>query len=107
MVEIITAESGDPNAYRCFSLVRDAHYNFYHHLYDAQTIGLAIAAASDLIDTLESSLDPGFAPPHVDEQTQAKIRSLEVPTSDPDRDRLANGRPPMEERPATVLPSQA
>ena len=103
--EIITAELGDENILRCFSLSRDAHYNFYHHLFDSQGVGSAVAAASDLVAMLDRTLAPDYTPPIVNEVTENKIRSLEQPTSDPDRDRLQNGRPPMEHRPPAVPPA--
>lgn len=103
--EIITAELDNHNVHRCYSLVRDAHYNYYHHWYDAQTVGLAVAAAFELVAILDETLAPDYAPPFIDDQTEAKIRSLEQPTGDPDRERLANGRLPMSQRPPAVPPA--
>ena len=102
--EIITAELDNQNVYRCYSLARDSHYNYYHHLYDSQTVGLAIAASSELVAILDETLAPDYVPPFVSDQTESKIRSLEQPTSDPDRERLANGRPPIEHRPPAIPP---
>ncbi len=101
---IIADELGDNGLLGAFSLARDAHYNFYHHLYDAHEIQQAIDATAGLVTMLDGTLDPGYVPPYVSDQTESKIRSLEQPTSDPDRERLINGRPPIEHRPPAIPP---
>ena len=103
--EIITIELKDADIIRSYYTARHAHFNFYWHLYDAQGVGLAIDAAENLVAKLEPTLAPDYSPPYVDATTAAKIRSLEQPTSEPDRDRLENGRPPMEERPPAAAPA--
>ena len=105
IAEIITAELGDDNIMRCYSLARDAHFNFYHHEYDALGVDYAIKAAADLVAMLDVTLAPDYAPPYVSAAVAANIRSLEQPTSDLDYQRLAAGRPPMSERPPAVSPS--
>ena len=101
--EIITRELADPNLTRCYVHARDAHFNFYRHEYDAETLELALESALESAAELAAALLPTLAadyqPPYVNETTAARIRSLEQPTSDPDRHRLANGRPPIETRP--------
>ena len=105
--EIITAEQRDVDIMRCYFAARYAHFNFYQHLYDAPGVELAIDAAETLVAKLEPTLAPDYSPPYVDATTESKIRSLEQPTSEPDRDRLENGRPPMEERPPAAAPTPA
>ena len=104
--EILTAELVELNVMRSYSLARDAHFNFYRHEYDAQTLGYALDAAADLVALVMPTLAADYQPPFVDAVTETKIRSLEAPTSDPDRDRLANGRPPIEERPPVKPPGR-
>ena len=104
--EILTAELGQLNVMRSYSLARDAHFNFYRHEYDAQTLGFALEAAADLVALLLPTLAADYRPPYVDATTESKIRSLEQPTSDPDRDRLTNGRPPMSARPPVKPPGR-
>ena len=99
---IVSDELGDPNILRCYSLVRDAHFNFYQHLYGDREVEQALDAAADIVAMMDITLAPGYVPPHIDEPTEARIRSLEQPTSDPDRERLSNGRLPMEQRPPAV-----
>ena len=97
--EIITTELGRLDVMGYYSLARDAHFNFYRHEYDARTLGMALAAAAELVAALTPTLAADYQPPYVDAATDAAIRSLEQPTSDPDRHRLTNGRPPIETRP--------
>ena len=99
---IIADELDDPNILRCYHTVRDAHFNFYQHLYDARDVEQAIDAAADIVAMLTITLARDYAPVYIDEPTEARIRSLEQPTSDPDRERLLSGRPPMEQRPPAV-----
>ena len=105
--EIITIELKDADIIGSYYTARHAHFNFYGHLYDAQGVGFAIDAAENLVAKLEPTLAPDYSPPYVDATTESKIRSLEQPTSEPDRDRLENGRPPMEERPPPAAPTPA
>ena len=97
--EILSDELADPNIMRCYVHARDAHFNFYRHEYGPKTLGMALASAAELVAALLPTLADNYQPPYVDAATAASIRSLEQPTSDPDRDRLTNGRPPMSERP--------
>ena len=99
---IISEELHDNNILRCYRTVRDAHFNFYQHLYGPREVEYAIDAASDIVAMLNITLATDYTIPQVDVGTEAMIRSLEQPTSDPDRDRLQNGRPPMSERPPAV-----
>ena len=94
---IIASELAAPSLLSHYVHARDAHFNFYRHEYEART--LALAAAAELVAALTPTLAADYQPPYVAAATEAAIRSLEQPTSDPDRDRLTNGRPPMETRP--------
>ena len=104
--EILTVELGRLDVMGYYSLARDAHFSFYRHEYDAQTLGMAIDAAANLVSALLPTLAADYQPPYVDAATETKIRSLEQPTSDPDRDRLTNGRPPMSARPPVKPPGR-
>ena len=104
--EVLSDELDDPNIIRCYVHARDAHFNFYRHEYGAKTLGMAIDSAAELAAALLPTLSADYQPPYVDAATEASIRSLESPTSDPDRDRLTNGRPPMSERPPVKPPGR-
>ena len=104
---IIASELADPSLMSRYVHARDAHFNFYRHEYDARMLGMAWAAAAELVAALMPTLAADYQPPYVDETTETAIRSLEQPTSDPDRERMAIGRPPIETRPplkAAALP---
>jgi hypothetical protein len=103
---ILEDELNDPAIMGSYSVAREAHFNFYLHEYSLRDVERAIEAAADLIDRLEPVLAPDYVPPFVSGSVEERIRSLEQPTSDPDRERLANGRPPIEHRPPAVPPSQ-
>ena len=99
---IVAAELDDNSLMGSFSLARDAHYNYYHHLYNDLLIRQAIEASAYLVARLDATLALGYTPPYVSEAVEDMIRSLEQPTSDPDHNRLTNGRPPMAERPPAI-----
>ena len=105
--EVIAAERDDLNIIRCYVHARDAHFNFYRHEYGAKTLGMALESAAELAAALLPTLADDYQPPYVDAATEASIHSLESPTSDPDRDRLTNGRPPIEERPPVKSPGRS
>ena len=107
VVDIIANEQGDDDIAAYYQVARDAHFNFYRHEYDASRVERAVNLTARLIDKLDVTLAPDYAPPYISEDVEAKIRSLEQPTSEPDRDRLENGRPPMEERPQAAPPTPA
>ena len=102
VADVIAAELGNDDIVSYYLAGRDAHFNFYHHEYDHDAVGRAINLTAKLLDRLEVALSPEYEPPFVSAAIDAKIRGLEQPTSDPDRARLANGRPPMEQRPPVV-----
>ena len=104
VVEIITAEEGDEDIVRCYFTARHAHFNFYHHEYDHMTVEYAINAAAELVAKLEAARVRQGDPPYISEAVEAAIRSLEQPTSEPDRERLEKGRPPMAQWPAALPP---
>ena len=99
---VIADEIGDNSLMGYYLFVRDAHYNYYHHLYHPREVEQAISAAEALVSMLDTTLVPGYIPPFVSDSVEETIRSLEQPTSDPDRERLLNGRLPMEQRPPAV-----
>ena len=96
---VIADELGAPDVMRCYFQARDAHFNLYRHEYNAREVEQAIDAAEDLSTLLMPTLAAGYRPPYVNAATEASIRALELPTSEPDRNRLTNGRPPMAARP--------
>jgi nucleotide-binding universal stress UspA family protein len=104
VVNVIAAEQGDNDIVAYYLTARDAHFNFYHHEFDYMTVEYAINAAADLVAKLEAARVRQGEPPYVSETVEAAIRSLEQPTSEPDRERLEKGRPPMEQRPAALPP---
>ncbi|MDE2841776.1 MAG: hypothetical protein OXN21_00185 [Chloroflexota bacterium] len=99
---IVEDELDDRFIMGSYSVAREARYNFYLHHYTIREVERAIEAAEDLIARLTPTLASDYVPPHVNESVESRIRSLEQPTSDPDRGRLSNGRPPMDYRPPAV-----
>ena len=99
IADILSLELDDPSITTGYSATRDAHYNYYHHEFGAWQIAARIAAAARVISNLEPVLAPGYAPPFVSAEIEAAKRRLEQPTSKRDEERLATGRPPMDERP--------
>jgi hypothetical protein len=102
---VLTYEQQDDDILRCYQLARDAHFNYYHHEYDALRIDRAIVSAAKLVEILETVLVPGYTPPYVNEEVEASKRSLEQPTSEPDNARLKYGRSPISERPPVIPPA--
>ena len=99
IADILSLELDDPSITTGYSATRDAHYNYYHHEFGAWQIAARIAAAARVISSLEPVLAPGYTPPFVSAEIEAEKRRLEQPTSKRDEERLATGRPPMNERP--------
>ena len=102
---VLTYEQQDDDILRCYQLARDAHFNYYHHEYDALRIDRSIVSAAKLVEILETVLVPGYTPPYVNEEVEASKRSLEQPTSEPDNARLKYGRSPISERPPVIPPA--
>ena len=96
---VFAEELGKPEITRCYALARYAHFNYYRHEYHAREIEQGITAAADLVALLAPALAADYQPPYVDAATETLIRTLEQPTSAPDRHRLTNGRPPIDARP--------
>ena len=96
---VIADELGQPELMAYYFQTRDAHFNLYRHEYNAREVEQAIDAAAALATLLLPTLAADYRPPYVNAATEASIRALEQPTSEPDRNRLTNGRPPMAERP--------
>ena len=104
-VGIISAELADSAIRGNYQQSRNAHYNFYHHEYSPWQVANIIADTTELITRLEPLLAPGYTPPYISAEVEAEKRTLEQPTSQRDHDRLANGRPPIEQRPPLAPPS--
>ena len=102
---ILSAELNDRSIAAGYLGTREAHYNFYHHEFGAWIIADFIEDAARMIRNLEPLLAPGYAPPSLSAEIEAEKRRLEQPTSKLDQQRLANGRPPMEERPPVNPPA--
>ena len=102
VADIVAEEMGDDDIGAYYVASRDAHYNFYHHEYDASMVRRAVGLTEKLVDKLTTALAPDYAPPHISEAVEAKKRSLEQPTSDLDRQRVVRGRKPMAERPPVI-----
>lgn len=99
IASIVSDERNDQQIIRSYDSARLAHFNFYQHEYDYREVEQAIEAAAYVAAQLEPTLSPDYEPPYINAATETKIRSLEQPTSSFDQARLANGRPPMEQRP--------
>ena len=99
VAEILATEQDDDDIVAYYLAARDAHYNFYHHEYNAPAVRRAINLAARLTDKLEPMLAPDYAPPYISAELEREKQRLEQPTSQRDQARLANGRPPIEQRP--------
>ena len=106
IASILADELGNIEIIGSYSLARDAHFNFYHHEYDAREVEQAIYAATYLAASLDVVLATDYVPRQVSEAIEIGIHTLEQPTSDPDRTRLTQGRKPMEHRPPAVPPQE-
>ena len=105
IADILSAELNAPSIAAGFLGTREAHYNFYHHEFGAWRIEMLIEAAARMLRNLEAALSPDYEPPFVSAEIEAEKRRLEQPTSKLDQQRLANGRPPMAERPPVNPPA--
>ena len=103
---VIADELGQPELMAYYFQTRDAHFNLYRHEYNAREVEQAIDAAAALATLLLPTLAADYQPPYVNAATAASIRALEQPTSEPDRNRLTNGRPPMAARPPVKPPGR-
>ena len=99
IAEILATEQDDDDIVAYYLAARDAHYNFYQHEYNAPAVRRAINLAARLVDKLSPTLSTNYAPPYISAELETEKGRLEQPTSQRDHDRLANGRPPMEQRP--------
>ena len=105
IAHVIAAEQANDDIVAYYLAARDAHYNFYHHEYNAPAVRRTINLAARLVELLNPLLSPDYTPPsYISAEVETEKRRLEQPTSQRDHDRLANGRPPIEERPP-VSPS--
>ena len=104
-VQIIASEQADNQIVACYLAARDAHYNYYHHEYNALAVRRTIDLAAQLVELLNPLLSPNYTPPsYISAEVETEKRRLEQPTSQRDYDRLANGRPPIEQRPPLAHP---
>ena len=100
IVEIIASEQANDDIVAYYLAARDAHYNYYHHEYNAPAVRRIINLAARLVELLNPLLAPDYTPPpYISAEVETEKRRLEQPTSQRDHDRLANGRPPIEQRP--------
>ena len=102
IADIVAEETGDDDIGAYYLVARDAHYNFYHHEYDASSVRRAVDLTGRLIDKLNATLSSDYKPPYVSETVEAMKRSLEQPTSDLDQQRIARGGKPIAERPPII-----
>ena len=98
-IGIISTELADSAIRGNYQQSRNAHYNFYHHEYSPWQVANIIADTAELIARLEPLLAAGYTAPYISEELETEKRRLEQPTSQRDYERLANGRPPIEDRP--------
>ncbi|MDE2937786.1 MAG: hypothetical protein OXR67_02550 [Chloroflexota bacterium] len=103
---VISAEQADEDIMMGFLASREAHYSFYHHEEDSYTIGRILTATERLVGKLLVIVTTDEPPLHVGEEIEERIRRLQTPTSTMDRDRLANGRKHMDERPPALPPNE-
>ena len=101
---VIASEQEDNYIVLGFMAARQAHYHFYHHEYHAHTYQQIIDATEVMVNKIDSLLEQDTPPPFVSEEVQRMIERLQTPTSDMDRNRLANGRKAMSERPPAIPP---
>ena len=101
---IISAEQRDNEIVAGFYAARQAHYHFYHHEYHAFTFQQIINLTAVMVAKIDALLDSNEPPPYVNEQVEEMIGRLQNPTSSMDRERLANGRKAMAERPPALPP---
>ena len=101
---VITEEQGGYSILSGFSAARQAHYHFYHHEYHAFTFQQIINLTAVMVAKIDALLDSNEPPPYVNEQVEEMIGRLQNPTSSMDRERLANGRKAMAERPSALPP---
>ena len=105
IADILSAELNAPSIAAGFLGTREAHYNFYHHEFGAWRIAMLIESAARMIRNLGPAMAPDYAPPFVSAEVETEKRRLEQPTSKRDQQRLADGRPPMAERPPVNPPA--
>ena len=96
---VLSDEAADPAILGHYDTCRDAHFNFYRHLYQATDVRRAIAAAEYIIARANPTLAPSYTPPFVSAEVEEMKRRLEQPTSQADEYRLTTGLPPMAARP--------
>ena len=96
---VLSDEAADPTILYSYDTCRDAHFNFYRHLYQPRDVRIAIAAAEYIIARINPTLAPGYTPPFVSSEVEEMKRRLEQPTSQADEYRLTTGLPPMSARP--------
>ena len=96
---VLSDEAADPALLGHYDTCRDAHFNFYRHLYQPRDVRMAIAAAEYIIARTSPTLAPGYTPPFVSDEVEEMNQRLEQPTSQADEHRLTVGLPPMSARP--------
>ena len=96
---VLADEAADPTILYSYDTCRDAHFNFYRHLYQPRDVRTAIAAAEYIIARTSPTLAPGYTPPFVSDEIEELKQWLEQPISQADEYRLTVGLPPMSARP--------
>ena len=101
---VLTEEEGDYSILAGYSAARQAHYDFYHHEFIAIDVRQVLDITEDMVAKLDAILSGSDSPRYVSDEIEERIRRLQTPTSDMDRNRLANGRKAMSERPPAIPP---
>jgi hypothetical protein len=104
IASVITEERSDTDIMSGFLAARDSHYDFYHHELMAPAIRQMIEITAVMVGKVDSLLAQDEPPPYVSEELEDRIHRLQNPTNERDRERLANGRKAMAERPSALPP---
>ena len=101
---VLTEEESDYSILAGYSAARQAHYDFYHHEFIAIDVRQVLDITEGMVAKLDAILSGSDSPRYVSDEIEERIRRLQTPTSDMDRNRLANGRKAMSERPPAIPP---
>ena len=103
-VSVVTEEEGDHSILAGYSAARQAHYDFYHHEFNAIDVRQVLEITEGMVAKLNTMLDRDVSPVYVSEAIDERIRRLQSPTSAMDQERLTTGRKPMDQRPPALPP---
>ena len=104
IASVITEERADTDIMLGFLAARETHYDFYHHELIAPAIRQMIEITAVMVSKVDILLAQDEPPPYISEELEDRIRRLQNPTNNRDRERLANGRKAMAERPPALPP---